>query len=235
MRDQYAGDVSDAVKLALLRSLAGQDRRLGVAWYYVSGNDGRADGRHMEWLDDASWSKIDGDLQAAIGQLPSRNVSSLEGLSIWPENTRFHRVPIPTGGERLSWAREMRATLASTDLIFIDPDDGVGQAGVKHATWGEVRGFVGGNRCVVFIKFPGRSSHSEQAIQLHEMAAKETGCDNIVTLRTNVSVPATKSGCFVPRIRWFTLINPCKLLHERLETFADAINACPRMSAVVQR
>ena len=47
MRDQYAGDVSDVLKFALLRALARQDRTLGVAWYYAPGDDGRpdADGR----------------------------------------------------------------------------------------------------------------------------------------------------------------------------------------------
>jgi hypothetical protein len=44
MRDQYAGDVSDVLKFAFLRALVGTDRRLGIAWYYVPGDDGRADG-----------------------------------------------------------------------------------------------------------------------------------------------------------------------------------------------
>jgi hypothetical protein len=32
VRDQYAGDVSDVLKFAFLRALAGNDRTLGVAW-----------------------------------------------------------------------------------------------------------------------------------------------------------------------------------------------------------
>jgi hypothetical protein len=31
MRDQYAGDVSDVLNFTFLRTLAGQDRTLGVA------------------------------------------------------------------------------------------------------------------------------------------------------------------------------------------------------------
>jgi hypothetical protein len=45
MRDQYAGDISDVLKFAFLGTLAGTDRRLGIAWYYLSGDDGRPDGR----------------------------------------------------------------------------------------------------------------------------------------------------------------------------------------------
>ena len=33
MRDQYAGDISDLLKLSLLRTLAAGDRSLGVGWY----------------------------------------------------------------------------------------------------------------------------------------------------------------------------------------------------------
>lgn len=36
MRDQYAGDVSDFLKFAFLRALAGEDRILGIAWYYAT-------------------------------------------------------------------------------------------------------------------------------------------------------------------------------------------------------
>jgi hypothetical protein len=41
MRDQYAGDISDVLKFAFLRALAGKDRTLGIAWYYAPGDDGR--------------------------------------------------------------------------------------------------------------------------------------------------------------------------------------------------
>ena len=39
MRDQYAGNVSDVLKFAFLRALAGADRALGIAWYYAPGDD----------------------------------------------------------------------------------------------------------------------------------------------------------------------------------------------------
>ena len=55
MRDQYAGDVSDVLKFAFLRALAGADRTLGIAWYYAPGDDGRPDGRHLEWRDEAAF------------------------------------------------------------------------------------------------------------------------------------------------------------------------------------
>jgi hypothetical protein len=49
VRDQYAGDVRDALKFSFLRALAGGDRTPGIAWYYAPRDDGRADGQHLEW------------------------------------------------------------------------------------------------------------------------------------------------------------------------------------------
>jgi len=45
MRDQYARDISDLLKLALLRALVDESETLGVGWYYNPVNDGRPDGR----------------------------------------------------------------------------------------------------------------------------------------------------------------------------------------------
>ena len=233
MRDQYAGDVSDAVKFALLRALAAQDRQLGVAWYYVPSNDGRPDGRHTEWLDDPTWATIDRDLQAALTAIPIRSVASLETCPIWPEGTLFHSDPVPSADGRLQWALQMRQKLAEADLVFLDPDNGIGNRSVKHATWGEVRSLVRNDRCTTFITFPGRTLHDEQADRLHQLVKAETHCRSVVTIRTSIAVPATKPGAFVPRARWFTLINPCTALLDRLAKFEATINAQPRMSASI--
>lgn len=233
MRDQYAGDVSDAVKFALLRTLADRDRRLGVAWYYVPGDDGRPDGRHIEWLKDEAWTNIDAELQAAMAVLPVRTIASLETANIWPKGTLFHREPVAKPEERYTWGLQMRRQLADADLVFLDPDNGMGSRSAKHATWGELRSLVGSDRCAVFITFPGRTPHNEQAERLHDQVRAETGCKAVMTIRTSVAVPATKPGAFVPRARWFTLINPCDALRERLEMFAERMSAQQRMSASI--
>jgi hypothetical protein len=94
MKDQYAGDVSDVLKFAFLRALAGSDRMLGIAWYYVPGDDGRTDGRHLEWRDEPAWQRIDPELHACLSILSERSVAALERLIIWPKGCRFHREPV---------------------------------------------------------------------------------------------------------------------------------------------
>jgi hypothetical protein len=49
------GDVRDILKFALLRAQASADKTLGIASYYARGDDGRADGRHLEWRDEPAF------------------------------------------------------------------------------------------------------------------------------------------------------------------------------------
>lgn len=76
MKDQYAGDVSDLLKLAFLRALARTDRSLGIAGYYVPGDDGRADGRHLEWRSEATWQTLDPELYSGLASLQERTVAA---------------------------------------------------------------------------------------------------------------------------------------------------------------
>lgn len=70
MRDQYAGDVSDLLKLAFLRALAADDTTMGVGWYYNPEHDGRyRDDRHREYCDEPKWEPLDGPLLSALRAL----------------------------------------------------------------------------------------------------------------------------------------------------------------------
>jgi hypothetical protein len=95
MRDQYVGDVSDVIKFAFLRALAGQDRTLGIAWYYAPGNDGQSDGRHLEWRQEAAWRLLDEELHMGLAALPDRTIVALQRAPIWPNGVLFHGEPVP--------------------------------------------------------------------------------------------------------------------------------------------
>src|SRR5690349_7019682 len=104
MRDQYAGDISDVLKFAFLRALVRSDRILGVAWYYDPGDDGRPDGRHLEWRDEPAWRILDEKLHWGLAALSERSIAALEQAAIWPDRVLFHREPVPSGSGRLVWS-----------------------------------------------------------------------------------------------------------------------------------
>jgi hypothetical protein len=235
MRDQYAGDVSDVLKFAFLRALAGKDRTLGIAWYYAPGDDGRSDGRHLEWRDETAWRVLDEELHTGLAALPERSVAALERAMIWPEAALFHREPMPPRAGRSAWGIRKRSALDSADIVFLDPDNGIGEETEKHATFSEIRLLRKPGRAIVFITFPGRSmKHDALLQQLHERLAVETDAENIITLRTNVSVPAAeRPRSYVQRQRWFTFIDPDAELIARARAFASNLTCIPRVRAVL--
>lgn len=234
MRDQYAGDISDFVKFAFLRALVADDMSLGVAWYYVPDHDGGPDGRHLEWRDDLAFKEFDPFLHEGLAGLPERSVTALEGAPIWPNGTVFHSDPVPTKDGRAAWSENKRQVLDGADVVFLDPDNGLGDSGVKHATYSDVRRLRKPGRAIVFITFPGRSSHQELVRRLHQRLVSEAGADRLLTLRTNVSVPrAPGSPYVVQRQRWFTIVDPTETLIARSRAFAERLAALPRARAVV--
>ena len=233
MRDQYVGDVSDALKFAYLRALAGNDRRLGVAWYYVLGEDGKSDGRHVEWRQEPAWQQLDSVLHTGLSSLPERSIAELERAAIWPDKVIFHREPMPTRDGRLAWASRMGHELRDADLVFLDPDNGIGDDTKKHATMSELQMMRRPGRALVFISFPGRNLPHDQLVQrLHLRLTAETGAQNILTLRTNVSVPRLPGSKFkVQRQRWLTILDADGALIARAKDFARVLQAVPSVRA----
>jgi hypothetical protein len=233
MRDQYAGDVSDVLKFAFLRALAGSDRKLGIAWYYAPGDDGRPDGRHLEWHDEAAWRQLDDELHTGLTTLPQRSIAALERAAIWPQGALFHGEPMPPRAERSAWGTRKRSALDGADIVFLDPDNGIGRETDKHATFSEIRLLRRAERAIVFITFPGRSMPHDALVRLlHERLIVEADAKKLITLRTNISVPrAPGSRSYVQRKRWFTVVDPDAELTARAHVFATALAAVPRVRA----
>jgi hypothetical protein len=231
VRDQYVGDISDVLKFSFLRALAGVDRTLGVAWYYVPTSDGRRDGNHLEWRAESAWLAVDRPLCMALLCLPERSVNALEQAPIWPLNTSFHRQPLLPRQDRTEWAVTKRAALDRADLVFLDPDNGLGGETIKHATFSELRFLRRPGRAIIFITFPGRTMpHNQLVLQLHKRLVTEADVKNCLTLRISVSVPrGGESPSYIPRPRWFTIADPDPSLIARAQAFAAALERLPRV------
>jgi hypothetical protein len=140
---------------------------------------------------------------------------------------------MPPRVERKAWGTRKRSTLDGADIVFLDPDNGVGGETEKHATFSEIRLLRKPERAIVFITFPGRSmKHDALLQQLHERLMVEADAGNLITLRTNVSVPRTAgSRSYVQRQRWFTVVDPDAELTARAQAFATALASVPRVRA----
>jgi hypothetical protein len=232
VRDQYAGDISDYLKYAFLRAVAPAGLRLGVAWYFLPGDDGRPDGRHDEYLGDPRWRALDPALFDQLQGREHRSVAAIERLGIWPPGTIFHRDGVPGVRTREGWAREMRDGLEDAKAVFLDPDNGVSREGVtsrKSATVAEVKAFFDGGRLGLLIRFPHRvTTHDAQLAAYHQTFAAMAP----VTVRTCARVP-NRGGGTSPRIRWFTALNASPEVRVRLRDFADRVQALPGGSATV--
>lgn len=216
MRDQYAGDISDLLKIAFLRALAAEGGKLGVAWYYNPECDGRPDGRHREFCGEPKWKALDGLVWEALRAMPERSVGALERLPVWPAGTRFHGVPVPPAKERPAWADETRRAFEECDVVFLDPDNGVGKT-KRHATAAEIAAMRRPGRAVVLIKFPGRQEYDVQAGAHHDWLRQHTRASSVVTVRTSVWVKT-------PRLRWFTIIDADDVLTQRARRFVSTLN-----------
>jgi hypothetical protein len=140
---------------------------------------------------------------------------------------------MPSRAGRRDWAASKRSILDGVDIVFLDPDNGLGSQTVKHATYSEVRALRRPGRAVSFITFPGRSArHDVLAARLHERLKSEAGVVNAITLRTNVSVPSKRgSGSYVQRQRWLTIVDADAEIVARLGAFRAALATVPRVRA----
>lgn len=138
---------------------------------------------------------------------------------------------MPRRGERLEWAARKRQELEGADVVFVDPDNGIGKETAKHATFSEIGALRMAGRVIVFINFPGRhATHDEQLREMHQKLAEHTGTERIITLRTSISVPAAPgASTFVQRQRWLTALDADDEMVGRIQGFAARLARLPRM------
>ena len=86
-------------------------------------------------------------------------------------------------------------------------------------------------RSVAFISFPKRVRYDIQLQDLHDRLSAEADAQSVITLRTNVSVPAKRAGMKVQRPRWFTVVDPDPELTARAKAFAYALEDIPNVRA----
>jgi len=161
MKDQYAGDIGDYGKYALLRALAAEpyNYAIGVNWYLTPG-DGRSDGNITDYLE-KEYDSLDNDLFRKLKNLfyrggkpcfENRGVSMIENGGILDNAVFYNEVldytglkPADRSEYRRNWVKRSLEKLGDSDIIFLDPDNGLevksvkptGSKGNKYVTYEE--------------------------------------------------------------------------------------------------
>ena len=130
MKNQYVGDINDYRKYGLLRAIQSVGAfRLAVAWM-LTPDDASNDGNLTAYLDQPDkWSRFDPGLFAALrASLVSnreRGVGLIEEAGL-VDNTTFFSETVPDDrGGRAHWFNNLLLAVDSSDLVFLDPDNGL--------------------------------------------------------------------------------------------------------------
>jgi len=195
MKNQYAGDVNDFRKYAILRALASCRIKISICWM-LTADDSGSDGRRVRYLQEPkTWARLDPELYASLGEsiarTRTRSVADIEKCVLL-DGFRFYGDPVPP--DRTRRAAFLTALLekssGTADLIFFDPDNGVRDRrftrspSEKHLYWHEVTtAFAWGFSVVFYQHFP-RLPRNEFIGQGARIAAARTGATCIYSFQT---------------------------------------------------
>lgn len=162
MKEQYAGDISDYRKYALLRMLAQRGKvRIGVCWM-LTAPDGSSDGNKRSYLEKPeAYRHFDPELfdilASVIDQPDGTRLFRIEDAETVPGAIYFNDHLGDSTKDRMAFWIAARRTLADADIIFFDPDNGLDVPSVqpgqrnssKYVTIQEARSFYAAGKSVL--------------------------------------------------------------------------------------
>jgi hypothetical protein len=125
------------MKFGLIRALVDGEPplRIGVNWYLTGDESHNADGKHTEYLEPgtthhASLRSRDPDLMARLAHVVAtdRSVSALEKGGVLPAGSPTYPARLKDGlldSGRRTWHQGALAALGDSDVVFVDPDNGI--------------------------------------------------------------------------------------------------------------
>jgi len=194
MQDRYAGDVGDFGKFSLLKFLFSREGyQLGVVWYLFPDESTNADGKHTDYVTKTPFLACDEHLCKKLSSIVSteRSVRSLAQGKLLKKDTVYFSEQLdfhlshPTQSKadktfreshRENWLRRAVATMASCNVVFLDPDNGLEidsckkrsqlKAG-KYTYYSEVTALARGKLvCVIYHHLNRHKNHGPHEFQI---------------------------------------------------------------------
>lgn len=134
MQNRYTGDIGDFGKLGLLRVLHSAGLSIGVNWYLTPDESHNGDGCHTGYLNKEQYQACDKQLWSELKRIVEtgqREIVALENGDIL--QATYYSQPLDFSGKtkaeriilRSNWHKEATAVLNNTDIVFVDPDNGL--------------------------------------------------------------------------------------------------------------
>lgn len=175
MQDRYAGDIGDFGKIALLQQIREAGLSVSVNWYkvepadYEKKQDGsfkQEDGKYLIAGKYRSCDEILAEKLLKISKSSNRSIKAIEDAA-FIDGARYYSREVPVE-DRPKWHADALDKLQGTELVFLDPDNGllvksVGKTSarsVKYAFYEEVKEYVDNGQSVLVYNH--RSRKKEQ-------------------------------------------------------------------------
>ena len=171
MKNQYFGDISDYYKYGLLRIVAGTDKMsLLVAWM-LTPDDGKTDGKFTSYLQNSEEERrhdsalYDG-IRKCLESGAQRGVHQIQKTGLLPGAKFYRKTVLDPRTERQTWFAGLQKAALGTDLVFLDPDNGIEvkstpvgrKDSCKYVYWHEIEALWDyGQSLLIYQHFPRKS------------------------------------------------------------------------------
>lgn len=211
MQDRYVGDIGDFGKYGLLKAIRGYDPAcrngvwsLGVVWYRTPDGGNAGDGTHIAYLsmpagENDVFRQCDPLLYATLKSVvvqKQRCVSAIRNRSVLGSNVVFYEEPLTFTGmphigkdaremrlaHRNKWLQGALQTTAYSDVVFLDPDNGISSpshqqhhtAGPRYVFLDELAAFINRGQTAVVYHHLHRNTDADTQIseRLNELGDK---------------------------------------------------------------
>lgn len=132
MQNRYAGDVGDFGKLGMLRHITKSGLKMGVNWYLVPNEFHNYDGKHINYLNNSDFYHCDDCLLNSLREIVTsghRTIKALENANLIPKALYYNKILYShrtvNATSRNDWHKAALKALAVTDIVFLDPDNGL--------------------------------------------------------------------------------------------------------------
>ncbi len=194
MQNRYVGDLGDFGRYGLLRALRssngtddGSALSLGVVWYLTPDEAHNNDGMHIGYLEPSHpererYRECDPRLYDALGDIVragARDVSNIPQRRILPSDTKYYEAPLTFDGiigrerriaHRKQWLGDALDLTRQCDVVFLDPDTGMGipsvkahhEEGPKYAFFDELSRYLERGQSLIVYQHRNREPASQQ-------------------------------------------------------------------------